>query len=483
MEKRKFSRRDFIKLSGGAASVAVIAACTPAATQAPQPTSAPAATEAPAATQAPAATDAPAATEAPPEPTEAPAMEPIEMVMWVQGDTSWDFPFMNIQKDIIAAFEEAHPGVTITREGTTEVRLDEKLLLAVRAGAVPDISQFSSQFLESHVIANTLMPTDEYMANADPDWVADLLPIEINDMTSRRTGNMYGVMNSIASRVIYYRTDLMPAAPENWDDILQYATENTDQAAGMWGYIFNGVKPWSVENIFGPFIWSQGAVLADANGMAAWTSPETARVVEWHRDLIYTHEVSSIANVTGAWGDNWKLFLAGQAAMGIDGTYSLAAVKSQATDMWENGQIWAAPIPSVDAGGPSRNHVNGWSAGIPTGSRYPAEAFAFIQHWGSKEMQLIHSPAEGGAPIVESAWAELYTDPIDLEVFLPNVLENGYTMDPFVYYLEGITTLGVAMEELLTNPNADTMEVLQAAQDEYNNKYFTPDGELKEVTG
>jgi len=61
----KLTRRDFLKVTGAAAGLATLAACTPAPAPTTAPTQPPAATQPPAPTQAPAATKAPTATPAP----------------------------------------------------------------------------------------------------------------------------------------------------------------------------------------------------------------------------------------------------------------------------------------------------------------------------------------------------------------------------------------------------------------------------------
>jgi ABC-type glycerol-3-phosphate transport system substrate-binding protein len=403
--------------------------------------------------------------------------------MWVQGDPSWDYGFMTVQQTIIDQFNEIHPNITIERVGTTDVRLDEKVLLSAKAGNPPDLTQFSSQFLESHVAANTLMPIDDYMAQADQEWVNDLLDIERVNMTSRRTGNRYGLLISVHSRLLYYRTDLMPAAPESWDDIAKYALENTDEATGKWGYIFNGASPWSVEVAFAPFIWSQGGAITDDKGRATWASPETEKAVAWHRDAIYKDQFASIANVTGNYGDMWKMFLNGSAAMGIEGTFGLLGIQGEGQELWEAGKIWATPIPGPTADSPNPTFANGWSTGIPVGSPHPDEAFELIAFWSSPDIQVIHSKEEGGAPIVRSAWPKLYTEEIILDVFFPNLDDNGRPMEPFVFYLEGLTALGKSIEEALTSEDSDIMAILTASQEEYNSKYYTDDGELREIPG
>lgn len=147
--------------------LALLAACTtpPAATQAPQPTQAPAATDAPAATTAPQPTDAPAATDAP-APTEPAAPEPVTLryANWNLGTEEEN----NIQRQLVAAYTELHPHVTIEFvDMSGEGGWDAVLTAYAARGELPDV--FMANNVPLYVTNGWLADLSSYVQD-DADW-------------------------------------------------------------------------------------------------------------------------------------------------------------------------------------------------------------------------------------------------------------------------------------------------------------------------
>lgn len=447
LEKR-LSRRNFLKASAAMAGASLVAACAP-------PAAAPAA--------------APAAGEA-----AQPAETTVTLITWVQGDPLSESPYNETRNKIIAMFEEANPGIKLQLEGSSE-RIDEKVLLTVKAGNPPDLTMVSAQMRESHVHAGTLRDLEDYLAMEDKAWLDDLPGIHNANATSSVDGKRYCILLSLHSRLIYYRTDMCPAEPSSWQDIVDFGKAVADPDKGIWGYNFFGNKPWSVEVEFGPFIWMQGANTCENDGRATFATDAAEAAILFHRDLIHVHKISSIANVTSGFGDMWAQFQAGQVAMCVQGTYAFPiGVKEQMKELWEAGKVWGAPIPPKEKGGNSANFANGWAWGIPRGSKHSDEAWKFIRFHSRPDIQVMHSQVEGGAPITKSAWTDktLYADEIWGTVMLPNLEKWGRPMDPYVYYMEELTALAVAIEESLINPDSDIMGNLKRAEEEFNKKYY-----------
>lgn len=460
------SRRGYLKAMALLTLSAGLAACGGSQAAVPSggsPQAAAATTNAPAAAQATAA----------PAPANA-AAGAKTMVFWVQGDPAAKSPFNDNRAQFNKEFEDQQK-VTLKLEGVVQ-RIDEKLLIAGAAGDQPDLTMYSSQMVGAHQHAGTLRATDDYFNTEADSWRKDLLPVGLSAITATADHKMYGLLQGLHSRVLYYRKDLIDTVPQSWDDLLAAGKKGTDEAKGNWGWIFDAEKTWSVEVDLGPFVWEQNAALADpTTGKAAWATDATVKAIQLHRDALYKDKISPISTVTNkGYGDTWKMFDGGQAAMAVNGTYQLPDLKKNATQLWDGDKVWATPIP-WPSGGHSANFANGWAYGIPRLSKEPQLAWKWIQTWNTPKAQIADALVEGAAPTTSSAWTDKAFEGdkgIWHGVFFPNLEKNGHPMDNFIFYIEALDALSEAYQTLLLNPNQDIMAALKDAQDHYNGNYF-----------
>ena len=211
-EKRKLSRRDFLKVAGVATGASVVAACAPA--PAPEPTKAPEV-----------------------KPTEAPAVigKPFDgktVRMHAISGGNYD----ELYKLIPSWEEKTGAKVEFVFKGNG-FETDKRLVQDFAVGTVDyDVCWDHSSFFSQYVKADGLEPLDNYFSAED---LSDFIPRLVD--AARRDGKLWVIPRHFDISCNHFRTDLgIEKAPETWDEFKQIALDITANNPGMFGTQFAG---------------------------------------------------------------------------------------------------------------------------------------------------------------------------------------------------------------------------------------------------
>jgi multiple sugar transport system substrate-binding protein len=212
-EEKRMSRREFLKVAGmaGGAS-AVLAAC--------------------------------GQTSEPAEPTEAPEAEPTEAPTVVgkpfEGKTVRMHAISGANYDelykLIPSWEEKTGAtVEIVFKGNG-FETDKRLVQDFAAGTVDyDVCWDHSSFFSQYVKADGLEPLDGYFSDEE---LADFIPRLVD--AARRDGKLWVIPRHFDISCLHYRTDLMDAPPETWDEFKEMALDITENNSDIFGTQFAG---------------------------------------------------------------------------------------------------------------------------------------------------------------------------------------------------------------------------------------------------
>ncbi|MGD8793860.1 MAG: extracellular solute-binding protein [Anaerolineae bacterium] len=240
-EKKKLSRRDFLKAAGVAGGGAVVSSALAACGSTPEPTAAP--------TQPPAA-----------QPTEAPAVvgKPFEgktVRMHAISGANYD----ELYKLIPSWEEKTGATVEFVFKGNG-FETDKRLVQDFAAGTVDyDVCWDHSSFFSQYVKADGLEPLDNYFSDED---LADFIPRLVD--AARRDGKLWVIPRHYDISCLHYRTDLMDAPPETWDEFKQMALDITANNPGIFGTQFAG-KEEALTGRFYEIQTAEGGQLFDEN--------------------------------------------------------------------------------------------------------------------------------------------------------------------------------------------------------------------------
>ncbi len=364
----------------------------------------------------------------------------------------------------------AETGGTLTNVTRPFDTINVDLNLAILAGgSVPDVSYIDATALTQFYVNETLMDLTEFVTSAD--WYDDLSPAALAACTAPN-GAILCVPTITQGTLMYYWVDAFPNGFDGSIDALAGATTQyqiTGKSAEQFGF----------EVFFFPVIASFGGTLADENGFATWTQPETVEAIEWIRSL---HTAGAIPETSLASGfdyeNNFKDASAGSFIAGSwsyvylnpvtapDGT-AFPADSTSIPSALESGELgFAPPLHKTGSQPVSFINVNGWA--IPYNAPNPEGAMAFI-NWAMDSVRLAeYAAAYGGLPTRQSS--------LDMEMFqtpywigVAEILNEYGTPPPaFFDYGAGASLFAKTVVDLILNPSRDILTALEQAQNEYN---------------
>jgi len=204
---------------------------------------------------------------------------PITLTLWAQQEYSHLAARQDVAavfRDIFEGYAREHPDVKLEVSVMPALELHKaKLLLAAAAGRLPDVASVDSFWMPLFLDGGYVQPLDPYWPAEDR---ADFLPFTI-DTLKDAAGHVYGLWHGTDCRVLYYRKDLVPVPPRNWDELIEIASRISREKK-IAGYLYNAGR-WEAA-VFDhlPMFWGQGGELVDANGEPVFgLSPNRERMV------------------------------------------------------------------------------------------------------------------------------------------------------------------------------------------------------------
>lgn len=309
----RFSRRTFLRLSGGLTGVVLLAACAPA--------------------TAPATTGSGEAA--------APAAGVTEITFMGWGGAEEDEGV----RAAIDVFQQEQPNIRVTWLHTPE-NYQEKFLANIAAGTPPDTAFIGSGDFRTFVRDRLLMDITDQI-EADPLVGADGYFIEPQERQRCTVeGRWYGIGSCWVAPHIYYNADIFTEAgiepPSNdpdeawpWDKFVEVAkqltVDNNGNHPGDSGFDPDNIARWGVH---WPTWWIPIGSAVEANG-GYWIDPETellmldqpeaTEALQRIADLVLVHQVMPQATAMQALGmSNAQMLENGRLAMAIDGSWALA---------------------------------------------------------------------------------------------------------------------------------------------------------------
>jgi len=397
-----------------------------------------------------------------------------------------DSPQVSTDMWLVNAIEaQAELGVTLENTFIPYSEINTRLNVAVQSGGdIPDVSYVDSQSLGFYVNNGTLTDLTEFVTSAD--WYEDLDPAALQACTAP-TGEILCVPTTTTNFFTYYWADAYPEGfPATTDEFLALAP--SIRATGAYPITFKGAEGASVERFYYPLMASYGAEVVDENGRATWANEESVAALEFVRALYQNELVPEVTLAPGF--DFEEPFKQGEAGAFVAGTFSyvyltpLTAPSGElfdaappaegfdtnaiaVGDAFDAGELMFAPPLSAPDGEP-KSMVLATAYAIPFGSENVEGAQAFINSQMATQANIDFAVAYGALPTLLSAAQDDVFSSAYWRVAAQYQAESGVAAPAWQNYDEALRLLSTAIVNIVTDDNADIMEELQAAQDEYN---------------
>lgn len=274
-----------------------------------------------------------------------------------------------------------------------------------------DLAQINSTYVTELAAAGAIDSWDEYLNNPK---LTNLAEYDLKDLpvVYRYNGKITMIPTDAMSQLLYYRSDLIPAPPQTWDDVLAVARKWTKglnpQSPTAYGDGVTAMPGPEAPKVFYPVLWSFGGQVFDAQMNPTLTTPEAVKAAEFYRRLrpVLPPDFSSY---------NYPKVLDGLK----NGTLAMAAVywnaaynDIQASTSPHRETIKVALVPGVrrpDGSIVRRPQTHSW--GLLLNKRSPSKeaAWKFLVYATGKEGGRIHGK-NGGSPfrtsiLKDPSWA------------------------------------------------------------------------------
>ncbi|SCW46527.1 multiple sugar transport system substrate-binding protein [Rhizobium mongolense subsp. loessense] len=232
-----------------------------------------------------------------------------------------------------------------------------RMLEQAKSGSAPDCAAVDSFVLPLFKKAGVLQSFSPYFTKEEID---QLFPF-IREGITGSDGNIYAWWWSTDLRVLYRNKEIVPDAPQTWDDLKKAALSSVEQ--GMEGVLFNGGRYEGTTFDWLANFWAQGGKLVDDDGKPIFGEGENRdkfiKAVNYYRDLVESGAAPKRVATIGNYDDFNAAAAAGTTALFVGGNWQYAQLKT-ALDADEFAKWAFSPLPGPAADQRSTG-TGGWT--------------------------------------------------------------------------------------------------------------------------
>jgi multiple sugar transport system substrate-binding protein len=324
---------------------------------------------------------------------------------------------------VVAAFQEANPCITITLEPNAQNDQATKRLTWLSAGTSPDLMAYPPEWAALYMEASdgkAYIDLTDYVNGDDGITVGTDVYEGIYDQ-GFYDGHLVALPKDYSTSSVYINTAMFDAAgieyPKEgwtWDDLLDMAQQLTLDANGNNAtspdFDPDNVVQWGTDVIdggwwrgFQSYLQEWGTLTISEDGTKTeglLNSEEAVNALSWYRDLIFKHHVApsltTIGSVTTGMTGRVQMFIDGKIAIGITfhGPWWQDVLNSTPNLKWQ-----VVPVPAGPGGHHSVLMWLGW--GISGQSQHPDEAWKVLKWLTTEPGQRVFAlKALSGNPVV-----------------------------------------------------------------------------------
>ncbi|UOX91985.1 sugar ABC transporter substrate-binding protein [Amycolatopsis sp. FBCC-B4732] len=259
-----------------------------------------------------------------------------------QGSAAW-------QKILDACAGQT--GIKIERQKVPTSQMLPKVLQGASSKTLPDLLFTDNPTLQQVAATGALTPLADYGITTDGFYESIVKAGTYQD-------KVYGVAPGVNGLALIYDKDLLAAAgvqpPKTWDELKAAAAKLTKD--GKYGLAFSAIPSEEGTWQFLPFFWSNGAELSQLD------SAQSVKALQFVTDLVNSGSASKSV-VTWNQNDVADQFVAGNAAMMVNGSWNLARLDEQ-----QALHYGVVPIPVPQAGAKPVVALGGEVGAVPVTS-------------------------------------------------------------------------------------------------------------------
>jgi multiple sugar transport system substrate-binding protein len=289
------------------------------------------------------------------------------------------------------------------------------------------VTQAGNTWIPELVAVRAIDPLDARVAESKAVVHSDYFPGIWDTNVVGQT--LYGIPWYVDTRVLFYRTDMVPVPPRTWSEWVAAMEKLKRESKDPHFYpLLMPTNEWPQPVIFAV---SRGADLVRESGSAHFSEPRFINAFDFYLDLYRRGLAPAIGSSQVA--NLYQQFGAGDFAMFISGPWDVGNLRLRLSKDLESK--WnTAPIPAPDGTPyPGASLSGGSSLVVCRTSKKKDAAWKFIEYLSRPDVQVRFYELSGDLPARRSGWRahDLVTDPkiaafrtqLDHTVALPRLPE------------------------------------------------------------
>lgn len=374
---------------------------------------------------------------------------------------------------MIKEFEKTHPGIEVEHVSVTSDYYN-KLSVAIAAGVAPDVAQLIATYsLAEFAEAGLIQPLDRFIQRAGIQ-AKDFFPLVWESW--RYDGSVWAMTYDVDANMLFTNRSLFEATgvtlPQTIEELDETARRLTavDDAGNI---VRMGFVPWLGDMWTWLAAWD-GQLWDPEKRQVTADSQNVVAMFEWMASYSQRYDYAHITGLTSQVQDYFRgdpLFN-GLLGMQVNGPWAIARF-----GLYAPGFEWdMIPLPYAPSGKPDSTTGNALTLIIPTGAKYPDEAFEYIR-WRTSlehviERQKVEPEVTFPARIAAArAFVQRYPEymPIATALAGPNSRPYLPTMPVSVFYQSELSRARSQVIQLQVSPQAAldaVTRVVQARLDE-----------------
>jgi multiple sugar transport system substrate-binding protein len=304
-----------------------------------------------------------------------------------------------LQRQIVRFMEE-NPDIRVDLQRTPDDATQRHQLYVQRLNARshdPDILQLDVIWTPEFAAAGWLLPLDEAAVDTDEFFPATL---EANRWWD---GQLFAVPWFVDVGMLYWRTDLLPAAPATMDALTRGARAGMSDSVPR-GIVWQGARYEGLVTTFLEYLGGFGGEIMTSDGRVVVDSPQAIRALTFMHAQIHNLGIAPEAVLTWHEEEARFAFQNGTAVMMRNWPYAYALLASD--DSRVAGRFSVAPMPAAPGGHPTAA-LGGNQLAINARSDAPEAALRLIAFLTATDQMLERAELAGQFPTRHA----LYDDP------------------------------------------------------------------------
>lgn len=255
-------------------------------------------------------------------------------IMWAE----YDGLTPEYAQSLESAFEEANPDIDLKIISTPWNEFHDRLITFIAGNQAPDLSVIGTRWLLELMDAGVVEPIEQHLSK---ELINNIEPAAME----AKIGNvLYALPVAIGTRIMYYRSDLIPKAPETFEELLEVALKINHPpdfyAIGMIGQKYVELTE------FAYYLFGNGGYFFEMNpdgsyGKSIVNNEAGVGALTFMNDLVNKHKVTQPGVNAYKRDEVQNLFLSGKLGIMLSGGFTASLLNQKNVEFrWD-----VAPMP------------------------------------------------------------------------------------------------------------------------------------------